>query len=187
MCAGTPTTVELGGTSVEHHRARADARVLAHRDVAQDVGVVADEDAVAERGVALAVALARAAQRDALVEGHVAADDRSFADHHAGGVIDEEPPAEQRAGMNIDSGQKAAPPAKACAPAGAAWRATACARRGGTRPPRAPDSRAGPPASSAQRDRAPERSGCLRECVRTWAWCSASTAGTKRQGWGTDR
>ena len=108
MCAGTPTTVEFGGTSVEHHRAGADARVLAHGHVAQDIGVVADEDAVADGGVALAVLLAGAAQRDALVHGHVAAHDGGFADDHAGGVVDEETPAEQRAGMNIDAGEEAA-------------------------------------------------------------------------------
>ena len=92
----------------QHHRAGADAGVFADGDVAEDVGVVADEDAVADGGVALAVALAGAAQRDALVHGHVAAHDGGFADHHAGGVIDEQAPAEQRAGMDVDAGEEAA-------------------------------------------------------------------------------
>ncbi len=107
MCAGNADDGRIGRHVGEDDRARADAGVFAYGDVAQDVGVVADEDAVAEGGVALAVALAGAAERDALVEGDVAADDGGFADDHAGGVIDEEPPAEQRAGMDIDAGEEA--------------------------------------------------------------------------------
>ena len=80
----------VGRNIGEHDRARADARVLAHGNVAQHIGVVADEDAVADGGVALAVAFAGSAQRDALVHGDVAAHDGGFADDHAGSVIDEE-------------------------------------------------------------------------------------------------
>ena len=57
--------------------------------------------------MALAVALAGAAQRDALVHGHVAAYNGGFADDHASGVIDEEPPAQERAGMDVDAGKEA--------------------------------------------------------------------------------
>jgi hypothetical protein len=107
MCAGTPTTVEFGGTSVRTTEPAPTREFSPDGDVAQDVGVVADEDAVADRGMALAVALAGAAQRHALVHGHVAAHDGGFADHHAGRVVDEQPPPEQRAGMNVDAGVEA--------------------------------------------------------------------------------
>jgi hypothetical protein len=99
MCAGTPTTVELGGTY---------AGVLAHCDVAQYVGIVADKDPVANRGVALAVALAGSAQRHALVHGHVAAHNGRFADHHAGCVVNKQPATQQRTGMDVDAGEEAA-------------------------------------------------------------------------------
>ena len=52
----------------------------------------------------LASLFAGAAQRDALVEGHVVADLGGFADDHAHAVIDEEAPADLGAGMDLDSG-----------------------------------------------------------------------------------
>ena len=57
--------------------------------------------------MALAVLLAGAAQRDALVQQHVVADLRGLADHHAHAVIDEEAAADARAGMNLDARQSA--------------------------------------------------------------------------------
>jgi len=96
----------------ENHGAGADAGVLADGDVAEHVGVVPYKDAIAECGVALAVPLAGAAERDALVESDVAADDGGFADDNAGGVIDEEAAAEQRTGMDVDAGEEAGEPRK---------------------------------------------------------------------------
>ncbi len=63
----------------------------------------------ADGRVTLAVLLAGAAERDALVEGYVVADDRSFTDDHAHAVIDEEAAADLRAGMNLDAGKEARP------------------------------------------------------------------------------
>ena len=57
--------------------------------------------------MALAVALAGSPQRHALVDGHVAGHDGGLTDHHSCCVIDEQPPAQQRAGMNIHSGEEA--------------------------------------------------------------------------------
>ncbi len=90
ICAGTPTTVEFGGTVAEHDRTGSYARVLSDRNVAENVGVVADEDAVAKSRMPLAVALAGAAQRDSLIERDVAAHNGRFADNNAIRVIDEE-------------------------------------------------------------------------------------------------
>ena len=54
----------------------------------------ADHDVVAERRVALAAVLARAAERDALIEQAVVADLRGLADDDAGAVVDDEPSAD---------------------------------------------------------------------------------------------
>src|SRR3546814_16875828 len=64
---------------------------------AEDLRAGADDDVVFERRVALHVTLAvavnagrGAAEGDALVEGHVVADLRGLADHHAHAVVAEE-------------------------------------------------------------------------------------------------
>ena len=57
-------------------------------------------------GMPLAGGKAGAAERDALVEGHVVADLRRLADHHAHPVVDEEAVADPRRGMDLDPGQR---------------------------------------------------------------------------------
>ena len=54
--------------------------------------------------MALAGILARAAQRHALIEGDVVADDGGFTDHHAVAVVDKQPLADHCAGMDLDAG-----------------------------------------------------------------------------------
>ena len=49
-----------------------------------------------------------AAERDAVVEGHVITDFGGLADHHAHAVVDEKPPADLGAGVDLDSRQPAA-------------------------------------------------------------------------------
>ena len=92
----------------QHYRTRAHARVFAHGDVAEHICIVADEYAIANGRVALAMPLPRSAQSDALVHGHVTAHDCGFADHNAGCVIDEEPWTEQSARMNVNAGKETA-------------------------------------------------------------------------------
>ena len=53
--------------------------------------------------LALAGIFARAPQGHALIEGHVVAQYGGFADDHAAAVIDKQPLADHRAGMNIDA------------------------------------------------------------------------------------
>ena len=53
--------------------------------------------------MALADVLARAAQRNALIDGHIIADDGRFADDHAVAVVDEHPAADLRAGVNLNA------------------------------------------------------------------------------------
>ena len=67
----------VGRHVVDDHRAAADLAAVADGDVAEHRGADADDDAVLERRMALAGLLAGAAERDALVERHVVADDAS--------------------------------------------------------------------------------------------------------------
>jgi len=82
----------------EHYRSSAYARILAHGDVAQNIGVVADENTVTDGRMTLSMALARAAQSDALIDRHAAANDGRFPDHDSCRMIDKEPPPQQSAG-----------------------------------------------------------------------------------------
>ena len=54
--------------------------------------------------MALADVLTRAAQRNALINGHIVADDGGFADDHAVAMVDEHPAPDLRAGVNFNAG-----------------------------------------------------------------------------------
>ena len=54
-----------------------------------------------------ALLLAGSAQRDALIDGDVVANNGRFTDDDTGAVVDEEPSTQARAGMNIDAGEEA--------------------------------------------------------------------------------
>ena len=58
-------------------------------------------------GVALAFFLAGPAQRNALIQQDVVADLGGLADHHPHAVVDEEPPADLCARVNLDPGGRA--------------------------------------------------------------------------------
>ncbi len=77
--------------------------MFSNRNVTENVRVVSDEDSVAQCGMALAFFLAGAAQRHALVERNVVADNRGLADDHAHAVVNEDAQPDPRAGMNLDS------------------------------------------------------------------------------------
>ena len=96
----------VGGYVLNHHGVAADAHVVAHLDVAEHLGARAHDHVVAERGVALAVLVARAAQGNSLVEGAVVAHDGGLANNDAHGMVDKEPAAELRAGVNLDPGKE---------------------------------------------------------------------------------
>ena len=108
MRPGTPTTVEWSGDRANHHRTGPDFHVVADPYVAEHLGARADHHVVAQRGVALALLLAGAAQRHALVEQHVVADLGGLADDHAHAVVDEEAPADGGARVDLDARQAAA-------------------------------------------------------------------------------
>src|SRR6185503_12305685 len=107
--AGNADHRGAGEHGLHHHRVRADARVVADGEAAEDLGAAADDHALPQGGMTLRTALERsAAERHALVDGAAVADLRGLADHHAHAVIDEHARAELRAGMDLDAGDKAA-------------------------------------------------------------------------------
>jgi hypothetical protein len=77
-------------------------------DVAQDLGSGAHDNVVAEGGMTFAFFLAGAAQRDTLVNQAVVADLGSLADDNTHAMVDEEPAADCRAGMDLDSRKETA-------------------------------------------------------------------------------
>ena len=86
---------------LEHHRSRRDARAVADLDIADDAGARADQHAVADLRMAVAVILAGAAERDAVQHRDVVADHRGLADHEAGGVIEEDAAADLGGRMDV--------------------------------------------------------------------------------------
>src|SRR5687768_11995807 len=83
------------GISAEYFRARV------NRDVVADGRV----PLVATRALGCALALdAQGAERYSLVDLHVVADLRGLADHDAGAMVDEEPGANARSGVDVDTG-----------------------------------------------------------------------------------
>ena len=160
--AGMPTTVTPGGRVDAMTTEFAPMRGAASDgDGPEDLRAGTDDDAVLQRGMTLAGRPRRAAEGDAVVERHVLADLGGLADDDAGAVIDEEPPSDAGAGMNIDVGQKAAEPTTAAGPESASRCATAGApgdarsRRGC--PDRSAGSRAryAPPGRASERRRRP--------------------------------
>src|SRR3954469_23811615 len=124
-CPGTTTTAAPAGTSrttaplapaggavrgaprrhvPDDDRVGAHLRPGAHHDGAQHAGTRADDDAVPDRRMALGAVQAAAPERDVVVEHHVVADLGGLADDDAHAVVDEEPPADGRAGVDLDAG-----------------------------------------------------------------------------------
>ena len=94
----------VGRNLCQHDGARRDVGIVADLERAQHLGARADQHVVAQRGVAFAVVLAGTAQRHALIQDAVVADDRRFADDDAGAVVDEKPPPDLRPGVDFNIG-----------------------------------------------------------------------------------
>lgn len=99
----------VGGQVLEHHAACADAGVVADVDWAEDLGARADEDIVAQGGMALAGVLAGAAEGHAVVDGAVVADLCRLTKDDAHAVVDEQALADLCAGVDLDAGLMPAP------------------------------------------------------------------------------
>ena len=107
MWPGTPTTVELSGTS-RSTTEPAPTREFSPMVMLPSTRAPAPMTTLLPMvGWRLPVSFAGAAQGDALVERDVVADDRGLADDDAHAVIDEEAAADLRAGMNLDAGDQA--------------------------------------------------------------------------------
>src|SRR5580698_5819531 len=79
--------------------AGADFHVVADLNTAENLSARSDNHVIADGRMALAVLVARATERDALIAKHVVADLGGFADHYSHAVIDEKAPADFRAGV----------------------------------------------------------------------------------------
>ena len=88
----------------EDDRACRDAGVIADLERSEHLGARADHHVVAEGGMALALILARTAEGDVLVDQAVVADHSGLADDDAHAVVDHQPLADGRAGMDLDAG-----------------------------------------------------------------------------------
>src|SRR5271165_7501540 len=91
----------MSGNWLQHDRAGGDAGMLADLDIAEDRGAGADDHAVPDLRVTVAVFLPAAAQGDVMQHGDVVADLRGFPDNKAGGVIEEDAVADLRGRMNV--------------------------------------------------------------------------------------
>ncbi len=90
---------------LDHHRVRADPAARTDLDCAQDLCPGADHHVVAQSGVAFTLFEADTAQGDLVIKGDIIADLGSLADHDAHAVVDEETPADHRAGMDLNPGE----------------------------------------------------------------------------------
>src|SRR5262245_21504658 len=93
---------------LQDDRPGANAGSLANRDRAQDRGADAKDGIRLDRRVAFTTLLARTAEGDTLVHGHVVADGGSLTDDDAHAMVDEDPFADSGAGMNLDAGDEPA-------------------------------------------------------------------------------
>src|SRR5580700_2363620 len=84
------------------YRTGADFHIVANLDTAEYFRTGSDYDVVADRGMALAVFIACASERHALVKQDIVADFGGLTDDHTHTVIDEKPAADLRAGMNFN-------------------------------------------------------------------------------------
>src|ERR1044071_512123 len=85
----------------QHHRAGRHAGTTTDLDVAQDLGAGADQHALANLGMAIAVFLAGAAQSDILEHRHVVLDHRGLSDHQPCGVVEENAAADPGGRMDV--------------------------------------------------------------------------------------
>ncbi len=105
--AGDADYRAVGGDIAQYDGACADAGVVAQLDIAEDLCARADDDVIAQGGVAFAAFFAGAAEGDALVDQRVVADDRRFADHDAHAMVNEDAAPDRCAGVDFDPREEA--------------------------------------------------------------------------------
>ena len=88
---------------LQHHRTGGDAGAMADPDIAEHLGPGADQDAVTDLRMPVAVFLSGPPQSDGMQHGDVVADHRRFADDDGMGVVDHDPFADSRGRMDVDT------------------------------------------------------------------------------------
>ena len=99
-----------GGTGrhfTRDHGIGADLGAGTDGERAENLGAGTDDDTIAEGRVALAGVPGGAAEGDAVIEGHVIADQGGLADHDAHAVVDEEAATDGGTRVDLDAGQPA--------------------------------------------------------------------------------
>ena len=91
------------GDFLGDHRVGTDLGILVHGKRPQHLGAGTDHHTVLQGRMALALVPAGAAQGDTVVERHVIADFRGFADHHAHAVIDKEASTDLGTRVDLDT------------------------------------------------------------------------------------
>ena len=94
------------GHRMHHHRAGSDLDMVTDLNPAQHFRAGSNDHVVSNRRMPLAALVAGTAQRYALIHQHVVANFRRFANDDSHAVVDEEAPADGRAGMNFDARQE---------------------------------------------------------------------------------
>ncbi len=92
---------------IENHCGRADFSMITDVTRAKDGGVGADEDIIADRGMAFAAVFTGAAEGDVVKNNAVVADFGGFADDDAHAVIDKKSLADFGTGMDFNAGEEA--------------------------------------------------------------------------------
>src|SRR3990170_3251469 len=92
---------------LHHHGIGTDARVIANRNRPQYLGTGTNHDVITQRWVAFFLAPGGPAERDPVIQRAVISNLGRFTDHDAHAVIDEKPPPDLRARMNLYAGQPA--------------------------------------------------------------------------------
>src|SRR5271156_1493288 len=95
------------GHASQHDRTRTDPAVPSNRNVAENFRSSTDYDLILNGRMSLATLLASATERDALIQSHIVAHDRSLANNHSQAMINEQPPANFGSRMYFYAGQEA--------------------------------------------------------------------------------
>lgn len=92
----------------DHDGPGSDFDVVAQTDIAKDLRPGADDDVIADGGMAFALFFAGTAEGDVLVDEDIVTDLSGLPDHHSHAVIDKEAPPYLGTGVYLDSGEEAA-------------------------------------------------------------------------------
>src|SRR5690625_3703638 len=96
-----------GGHVFDHHGVCPNLGVITHGDRSQNLSPSPNHHAIADRGVALPLAHGTSTQRGGVEHEHVISHLGCFTDHYAHAVVNEEPTAQYRTGMNFHPGEAA--------------------------------------------------------------------------------